>query len=297
MHGWLAGRLQALAVLVMLLGALPVALNAGPAAAQPADRPDRPDPELRPPLESRAAFVDYMVEARGEEPEMLRRRWTLAQALIRTGDLVGGRAITAFLLAPRHIFARVDSPRRAYQDTPLDIGYGQTISAPHMVARMTSELDVAPGDRVLEIGTGSGYQAAVLAHLTDQVYSIEIVEPLAARTEALLADLIDQGYDAYADIRLREGDGYYGWPEEAPFDRIIVTAAIDHIPPPLLRQLSIGGTMLIPVGPPMAQVLLEVEKIEQPGGTIEIARRDVYEGRGRVAFVPMTRSDGRSWSR
>jgi protein-L-isoaspartate(D-aspartate) O-methyltransferase len=166
-----------------------------------------------------------------------------------------------------------------------------------MVARMTSELEVAPGDRVLEIGTGSGYQAAVLAHLTDRVYSIEIVEPLAARTEALFADLIEQGYDAYADLRLREGDGYHGWPDAAPFDRIIVTAAIDHIPPPLLRQLAVGGTMLIPVGPPMAQVLLEVEKIERPDGTVEIARRDVYEGRGLVAFVPMTGLDGRPRSR
>jgi len=278
------------------LAAIAVALLLAPGSAG-AQGEAAADPGLQPPLDSRTAFVDYMVEARGEDPEMLRRRWDLAQSLIRRGDLFGERAITGFLIAPRHVFAQEDSPRRAYQDTPLDIGYGQTISAPHMVARMTSELEVAPGDRVLEIGTGSGYQAAVLAHLTDQVYSIEIVEPLAARTEALYADLTERGYDAYADIRLRQGDGYHGWPEAAPFDRIIVTAAIDHIPPPLLRQLDVGGIMLIPVGPPMAQVLLEVRKFEEPGGDIDIARRDVYEGRGRVAFVPMTRLDGTPRSR
>jgi protein-L-isoaspartate(D-aspartate) O-methyltransferase len=243
----------------------------------------------------REAFVERMA-ARGEALQAARLRWDLSRALIAEGSLAGESAIGAFLLTPRHIFAREPRLYQAYADVPLDIGYGQTISAPHMVARMTSELEVAPDDTVLEVGTGSGYQAAVLSYLTDEVYTVEIIEPLAEETEALYDELIEAGYDPYAEIEQRIGDGYFGWPERAPFDRIIVTAAVDHIPPPLIEQLAAGGQMLIPVGPPMAQVLLEVTKTVGPDGQARIDRRDVYEGRARVRFVPLTREDGQPWS-
>ena len=245
---------------------------------------------------SREAFVAHMT-THGEAPETATARWDLAQALIADGSLSGERAIAAFLHTPRHVFARESRPWRAYADTPLDIGYGQTISAPHMVGRMTSQLEVVPGDRVLEVGTGSGYQAAVLSVLTDAVHTIEIIEPLAAETAALFETLIAAGHAPYAEIQQRTGDGYYGWPERAPFDRIIVTAAIDHIPPPLIEQLSEGGRMLIPVGPPTAQILLEVTKTVDADGQIRIDRRDVYGGRARVRFVPLTRADGLPYSR
>ena len=240
---------------------------------------------------SREDFADY-AQRRGEGRETAEARYDLAQRLIGNGDLTGTGAIAAFLEAPRHRFADEPDPDIAYRDRPLPIGHGQTISAPHMVARMTTALEVEAGHRVLEIGTGSGYQAAILTTLTDQVYSIEIVEPLALRTAALYEALIDEGYRPYANVQLRAADGYYGWEEHAPFDRIIVTAAIDHIPPPLLRQLSVGGRMLIPVGPPMAQILLQVDKTVDTDGEVQITRRDVYEGRARVVFVPFTRSPG-----
>lgn len=249
-------------------------------------------PPLDPPTGSREAFVSAMA-GRGEPRVMLEARYDLFRRLVEAGHLSGEGAVRAFLATPRQIFAGVDDPDDAYRDRPLPIGFGQTISAPHMVARMTAALEVRPGDRVLEIGTGSGYQAAILTALTDEVYTIEIVPPLAERTRTLFQDLVEQGYEEYARIRVRQGDGYFGWEEHAPFDRIIVTAAIDHIPPPLLRQLAVGGRMLIPVGPPMAQVLLQVDKTRAADGRIEIRRRDVYEGRARVVFVPFTRGDER----
>lgn len=242
---------------------------------------------------TREGFMARMAD-QGERDDTAGRRWDLAEALIENGSLSGEAATAAFLETPRHVFAREPQPGRAYADVPLPIGYGQTISAPHMVARMTSALAVGPTDRVLEIGTGSGYQAAVLAHLTPHVYTVEIVEPLAAETEQVFAGL--EGAD-YAAIHRRTGDGYYGWPEEAPFDRIIVTAAVDHIPPPLIEQLAVGGRMLIPVGPPDAQVLLEVTKVADADGTVRVERRDVYDGRALVRFVPLTRADGTPWSR
>jgi protein-L-isoaspartate(D-aspartate) O-methyltransferase len=245
---------------------------------------------------SRVAFIERMAE-RGEREAAAGARWDLSRALIADGSLAGERAVGAFLLTQRHIFAREPRLYQAYADVPLDIGYGQTISAPHMVGRMTTELEVAPGDRVLEIGTGSGYQAAVLSYLTDEVYTIEIIAPLAEETEALYDELIAGGPQPYAEIEQRIADGYFGWPERAPFDRIIVTAAVDHIPPPLIEQLAAGGQMLIPVGPPLGQVLLEVTKTVGPDGEVRISRRDVYEGRARVRFVPLTREDGGMWSR
>ena len=239
--------------------------------------------------ETAAQFTDRMAAERGEDPDMAWSRFELADDLSEQGNLYGEAVREAFLAVPRHRFALADDPGIAYADRPLDIGWGQTISAPHMVARMSSVLAVQSGSRVLEIGTGSGYQAAVLAHLTDGIYSVEIIEPLYERTRAVIDGLVADGYSTYRNIHLRRADGYHGWPEHAPYDRIIVTAAIDHIPPPLLDQLAVDGVMVIPVGPPGAQTLLEVRKVRRPDGSVEVVRRDVYGGRGLVRFVPFTR--------
>ena len=176
------------------------------------------------------------------------------------GD-VGGRhgisdeTLEAMGEVPRHLFVPPALQNDAYENRPLPIGHGQTISQPYIVAVMTDALTCAPGQKVLEIGTGSGYQAAVLQRVGAHVFSIEIIPALAKSAAARLNTL---GYDA---VQVRTGDGYYGWPEHAPFDRIIVTAAASHIPPSLIDQLARGGRMLIPVGGPFAvQELLLVEK-------------------------------------
>lgn len=177
---------------------------------------------------------------------------------------------------PRHRF--VDEGRRseAYLDTPLPIGYGQTISQPYMVAFMTETIRPRPGQKILEIGTGSGYQAAVLAACGAEVYSIEIVPPLAERSTALLGEL---GYQ----VATRAGDGFFGWPEAAPFDAVVVTAAAEFIPPPLIDQLKDGGLMVIPVGTPFqVQTLMLVEK---SGG--KTRSRSLMP----VRFVPLRRSE------
>jgi protein-L-isoaspartate(D-aspartate) O-methyltransferase len=152
---------------------------------------------------------------------------------------------------------------------------------------MTNTLRVKRGDKVLEIGTGSGYQSAYLANLTENVCSIEIIPALGKRTRALYDSLIARGYDEYRVIRTRLGDGYYGWPEAAPFDKIIVTCGIDHVPPPLLQQMTDDGMMVIPVGPPGAQHVLKVTKRRNSDGSISVARSDIYGG-AVIPFVPFT---------
>lgn len=185
------------------------------------------------------------------------------------------RVLEAMRSVPRHWFVREAEQSLAYSDGPLPIGFDQTISQPYIVAFMTELLEIEPGDKVLEIGTGSGYQAAVLAELTDQVYTIEIVEPLARRTLRLFETR------GYTTIHARIGDGYRGWPEHAPFQAIIVTCAPDDVPKPLTDQLAPGGRMCIPVGDrPGMQSLVLLRKNED--GSID--RRDVLP----VAFVPMT---------
>jgi protein-L-isoaspartate(D-aspartate) O-methyltransferase len=175
---------------------------------------------------------------------------------------------------PRHEFVPAEWLSQAYEDHPLPIGYGQTISQPYIVAVMTELAQVKRGDRVLEIGTGSGYQAAILAMLTDQVYSVEIIPELAARAEATLKRL---GYK----VVVKNADGYNGWEEFAPYDAIIVTCAPDHIPPPLIAQLKDGGRMVIPVGPPGSfQTLWRVHKQGDQVTTENIMG---------VLFVPLTR--------
>ncbi len=214
--------------------------------------------------------------------------------LLHNKDISQEKEIRAFLLTPREKFCRSWNLGRAYDHAFLDIHYGVTISGPHLVGRMTSVLDVQPGDKVLEIGTGSGYQSAMLAYLTDQVYTIEIIDALENETDRLHADLGASGYPEYGKIKRKSDDGYYGWEEYAPFDKIIVTCGIDHIPPPLLKQLNVGGVMVIPVGPPGAQVILKITKNQDAQGIPVIAREDIYHGRKKEAFVPFTKKGGGS---
>lgn len=185
--------------------------------------------------------------------------------------------LDAMLRVPRHEFVPKKHKSSAYADSPLPIGYDQTISQPYIVGFMTEMLKVKKEHKVLEIGTGSGYQAAVLAEIVDNVYSIEIIKELGEQVKARLKRL------NYKNITVRIGDGYFGWEEHAPFDAIIVTAAADHIPPPLVRQLKLGGRMGIPVGGRFqVQNLLIVEKALD--GTV--TTRQVMP----VRFVPLTRS-------
>lgn len=156
--------------------------------------------------------------------------------------IADAQVLRAMARVPRHEFIPLGARSQAYEDWPLPIGHGQTISQPYIVAFMTEVLDPEPGDRVLEIGTGSGYQAAVLSGLVAEVYSIEIVAPLARRAEADLKRL------GYGNVQVRAGDGHQGWPEAAPFDAIIVTCAPEQVPQALVDQLRVGGRMIIPVG-------------------------------------------------
>ena len=183
----------------------------------------------------------------------------------------------ALLTTPRHEFVSKKLIKKAYLNRPLSIGYGQTISQPFIVALMTELIDLKPEHVVLEIGTGSGYQAAILAEIVDQVYTIEIIEELGNQAAQVFVDL------NYKNIQSRIGDGYYGWEEHAPFDAIIVTAAASHIPPPLVKQLKPGGKMIIPVGSQfMTQFLVLVEK-NMKG---QIVAQQIVP----VRFVPLTGS-------
>ena len=247
--------------------------------------------KLTPPLKDRAAFIDYMTKQRGDERQFLEARFTRVQALYQAKNVWRDKEARAFLVTPREEFSRTRDPARSYEPNFLDIGCGVTISGPGIVARMTSELDVKPGDKVLEIGTGSGYQAAILRALTDKVYTIEIIPPLAKFTDRLYDELAKTKFAELKDIKRKTADGYYGWEEHAPFDKIIVTCGIDHVPPPLLQQLKTGGLMVIPVGPPGAQRVLKVSKTQGADGSITTSREDIYGGK-IVPFVPFTKLDG-----
>jgi protein-L-isoaspartate(D-aspartate) O-methyltransferase len=228
-----------------LLAALAL-VGASRAAAQPADTPGQ--------ARARAAMVEQQIIERGVSDP---------------------RVLDAMRTVPRHHFVPAEAEGRAYNDHPLPIGEGQTISQPYIVALMTELLGVRAGARVLEVGTGSGYQAAVLAALDVEVYTIEIKRGLFETAERRLQRL---GYAAH----IRNGDGYYGWKEAAPFDGIIITAAVDHIPPPLLAQLAAGGRIVLPLGSPygfMGQTLVVVTRAAE-GYTV----RQVFG----VRFVPMT---------
>lgn len=221
-----------------------------------------------------AAGNDAYAEARAQLVEEIEDHVRATSDYLER-DALDERVLQAIGSVPRHEFVPPDVRPRAYDNRPLPIGYGQTISQPYIVAIMTDLMDLQPGDRALEIGTGSGYQAAILAALIDAVYSIEIIAPLG---EAAAGRLQRLGFD---NVEVRIGDGYYGWEEQAPFDAIVVTAAASHIPPPLLKQLKPGGRMIIPVGSRfLTQQLLLVRK--QSDG--EIVTRQILP----VAFVPFT---------
>jgi protein-L-isoaspartate(D-aspartate) O-methyltransferase len=257
-------------------------------------RTDVPAPydwNATPPMDARADFIDWMVKNRGEDSRYLGERWDRFQSLVANRDLLDDRNKRAFLFTPREEFVRPPNLPRAYANAFLDIGFGVTISGPHLVGRMTTSIDVQLGDKVLEIGTGSGYQSAYLSNLTDNVWSIEIIKALADRTRGVYDALIGRGYSEYKAITTKNADGYYGWEENAPFDKIIVTCGIDHIPPPLLRQLKPGGIMVIPVGPPGSQHVLKVTTQQAADGTTTVARSDIYRG-SIVNFVPFTKLQG-----
>jgi len=243
------------------------------------------------PSDNRETFIAWMAKNRGEKPDFLRQRFDRYEALIHNRDLWDKPDMRAFLMTPREEFCLKANWPRAYEHAFLDIGFGVTISGPHLVGRMTSTLGVAKGDKVMEVGTGSGYQSAYLSHLTDKVYTIEIIKPLAERTRATYDGLIARGYSEFKAVNTKNADGYYGWEENAPFDKIIVTCGIDHIPPPLLQQLKPGGIMVIPVGPPGAQHVLKVEKIVAADNSISVKRSDIFAGK-IVPFVPFTKLEG-----
>lgn len=201
-----------------------------------------------------------------------RARSQMVERQLRDRGIEDPAVLAAMQRVPRHRFVPSDLVDLAYQDSPLPIGYDQTISQPYIVAYMSEVAQIAPGDRVLEIGTGSGYQAAILAQLAREVYTIEIIPELAASASATLQEL------GYQNIEVKAGDGYRGWPEAAPFEVIVVTAAPDRVPQALIEQLAIGGKLVIPVGTSVQQMTI-ITKTEE--GIVE-------EQTLPVRFVPMT---------
>jgi protein-L-isoaspartate(D-aspartate) O-methyltransferase len=208
-----------------------------------------------------------------EERRLAERRRQMVDSQIRARGIKDPRVLAALEKVPRHRFMRDEDVDYAYADSPVPIGMGQTISQPYIVAYMSEALQVSATEKVLEIGTGSGYQAAVLGELARDVYTIEIVPELAERATRVLKEL------GYRNVHVRAGDGYAGWPDQAPFDDIIVTAAPDHVPQPLIEQLRVGGRLVVPVGRG-DQDLLVLTKT--PEGLRELDRVP-------VRFVPLTR--------
>ena len=222
-----------------------------------------------------AGFLAAGVPALPQSEQALAvRRKAMVDRQIASRGVTDPRVLRAMMDVPRHAFVPAEYADQAYEDYPLPIEEGQTISQPYIVALMTQCLALREGDKVLEIGTGSGYQAAILAHLTDRVFTIEIHEPLARRAAATLARL---GLDG---VEVRAGDGFFGWPEEAPFDAIIVTCAVPQVPSPLLEQLAEGGRLVVPLGDVRTYQALTVLTKEKGKPRL----RQVLD----VRFVPMT---------
>jgi protein-L-isoaspartate(D-aspartate) O-methyltransferase len=203
-------------------------------------------------------------------------RFRMVAGQIRARGVDDERVLSAMAKVPRHLFVPPDVRARAYDDTPLPIGFDQTISQPYIVAYMSEVLRLEPNHKVLEIGTGSGYQTAILAELAREVYTIEIVEPLAARARETISEL------GYRNVQVRHGNGYLGWPEAAPFDRIIVTAAPEDVPQALVDQLAMNGLLVVPVGR-VDQTMTILRKTPQG-----IERTETLP----VRFVPMVGKDG-----
>lgn len=250
---WLKLLIIVLLIVVVALAAIYVYRARGLPLSQASPTPTRPlvTPGLY--KAERERMVEQQIKAQGVEDEDV---------------------LQAMRTVPRHAFVPPERMDEAYANHPLPIGFGQTISQPYIVAYMTEIVQLEEGEKVLEIGTGSGYQAAVLAEITPHVYSVEIIEELYERARQTLSE---QGYD---QVQLKDGDGYYGWEDHAPYDAIVVTAAPDHIPQPLTEQLADGGRMVIPVGPPGAYQALWL--VEREGEEIKTER---LMG---VRFVPLT---------
>jgi len=243
--------MNALSKIAIVLCALPIVLAAGCTS----------DGGSSPPESAIASEDTYEVRREQMVSEQLRDRGIKDEAVL-----------AAMSNVPRHRFVDASQAELAYGDFPLPIGHQQTISQPYIVAYMSEAADISPGDRVLEIGTGSGYQAAILAEIAKEVYTIEIIPELGERARNILSEL---GYD---NVEVRIGDGYAGWPENAPFDAIILTAAPDRVPPPLVEQLAVGGKLVAPVGEEY-QDMVVMEKT--PDGIVE-------QQTIPVRFVPMT---------
>ena len=205
------------------------------------------------------------------------QRKTMVETQLKVRDIYDRATLKAMSTVPREQFVPQEVRMYSYSDGPLPIGEGQTISQPYIVAFMTQALRLKSDSRVLEVGTGSGYQAAVLAEIVDSVYTIEIVEKLGVKSRNLLQSL---GYD---NVHVRIGDGYHGWPEKAPFDAIIVTAGAEEIPKPLVEQLKNGGKMIIPVGPHRG--VRQLVRVEKKDG--KIRKKELMA----VRFVPFTRNN------
>ncbi len=209
-----------------------------------------------------------------EDPSLVEARRRMVERDLKGRDIKDPKVLEIMGRVPRHLFVEPSLKSKAYADHPLPIGEGQTISQPYIVALMTQILKIQPGERVLEIGTGSGYQAAVLAELTDQVFTVEIIESLTKQAAKRLKE------HGYGKVRVKYGDGYFGWEEAAPFDAIIVTCAANHIPPPLIKQLKEGGRLIIPLGSTTYfQTLTLLTK--------KMGKTDIQHLLG-VVFVPMT---------
>ena len=224
-------------------------------------------------------LVGCMTAAQNDESDLRGRREAMVEQQIRQRGVLNARVLDAMRSVPRERFVPPEVRAQAYDDGPLPIGSGQTISQPYIVAYMTEALEVEPSHKVLEVGTGSGYQAAVLSELVREVYTIEIVPELARRAEAVLREL------GKTNVHVRTGDGYAGWPEEAPFDRIIVTAAPQDLPRPLIEQLAPGGRLVVPVGAQGGPQWMTIVDKTSSG----VAERRTIP----VQFVPFTREPAR----
>ena len=257
--------------------ALAFILAAGPAAiARPAAQGQDAGSSQTQPSTATRSEAGHQADDQEREPDFMHARQAQRDKMVEQQVVARGihdpRLLDALRAVPRHLFVPAEGRSRAYDDRPLPIGHGQTIGQPYIVALMTELAQVKPGDRVLEIGTGSGYQAAVLATLGCKVFTIEIVKALADQASASLTSL------GYESVTVRAGDGYVGWPEEAPFDAILVTAAPPRIPAPLLEQLGEGGHLVVPIGEDIQH--LTVVRRTRDG----LERRIVLP----VRFVPMT---------